>query len=196
MITFTDLVISILIAYLIYLIFDKNKEDFTDNREAKSNINTIYNTDNLIVNNLVVDGAFNMIPRGCVVAWNNPNIPKGWALCNGQNGTPDLRGRFILGTGQGEGLSNRPFNEKGGEENHLLNDNEIPEHSHATIYFGSRDYLWAIVLAGKNCSDFINNTNALFRLTDIKPIKGDNVIQNTNPHNNMPPFFVLYYTNF
>ena len=25
------------------------------------------------------------------------NIPKGWALCNGSNGTPDLTGRFLEG---------------------------------------------------------------------------------------------------
>ena len=30
-------------------------------------------------------------------------IPDGWALCDGQNSTPDLRGRFILGrTNDGE----------------------------------------------------------------------------------------------
>jgi len=27
------------------------------------------------------------------------NIPTGWALCNGENGTPDLRDRFITGAG-------------------------------------------------------------------------------------------------
>jgi hypothetical protein len=26
------------------------------------------------------------------------NIPTGWSLCDGQNGTPDLRGRFIKGS--------------------------------------------------------------------------------------------------
>jgi microcystin-dependent protein len=26
-------------------------------------------------------------------------IPVGWVLCNGQNGTPDLRNRFIVGAG-------------------------------------------------------------------------------------------------
>ena len=26
-------------------------------------------------------------------------IPKGWTLCNGQNNTPDLRNRFIVGAG-------------------------------------------------------------------------------------------------
>lgn len=25
------------------------------------------------------------------------SIPAGWALCNGSNGTPDLRNRFVLG---------------------------------------------------------------------------------------------------
>jgi microcystin-dependent protein len=28
-----------------------------------------------------------------------PTIPTGWALCNGSNGTPDLRDRFIVGAG-------------------------------------------------------------------------------------------------
>lgn len=27
------------------------------------------------------------------------DIPAGWALCDGNNGTPDLRDRFVLGAG-------------------------------------------------------------------------------------------------
>ena len=27
--------------------------------------------------------------------WSGATAPDGWALCNGQNGTPDLRGRFV-----------------------------------------------------------------------------------------------------
>lgn len=27
------------------------------------------------------------------------DIPAGWALCNGSNGTPDLRDRFVIGAG-------------------------------------------------------------------------------------------------
>ena len=37
----------------------------------------------------------NILPRGTIVAWNHTTAPAGWALCDGQNGTPDLRGRFI-----------------------------------------------------------------------------------------------------
>lgn len=35
-------------------------------------------------------------------------IPAGWALCDGSNGTPDLRSRFIVGAGPGEGSSYAP----------------------------------------------------------------------------------------
>ena len=39
------------------------------------------------------------VPAGVIVMWSGvvALIPLGWALCDGTNGTPDLRGRFILG---------------------------------------------------------------------------------------------------
>jgi microcystin-dependent protein len=44
---------------------------------------------------------------------------------------PDLRGRTIIGTGQGIGLTNRPLSSTGGEEVHTLITEEIPAHSHS-----------------------------------------------------------------
>lgn len=40
-------------------------------------------------------------PSGMIVMWSGSigSIPTGWALCNGDNGTPDLRNRFIVGAG-------------------------------------------------------------------------------------------------
>ena len=40
-------------------------------------------------------------PAGVIVLWSGSigSIPSGWALCNGSNGTPDLRNRFIVGAG-------------------------------------------------------------------------------------------------
>lgn len=61
---------------------------------------------------------------------NTYSIPSGWAECNGQNGTPDLRGRFILGRGQGTGLSNRTYGDIDGHETHTLTTSEMPSHTH------------------------------------------------------------------
>ena len=42
------------------------------------------------------------IPSGVIVMWSGSiaSIPSGWYLCNGSNGTPDLRNRFIIGAYQ------------------------------------------------------------------------------------------------
>lgn len=41
------------------------------------------------------------IPQGGIILWHGilADIPSGWALCNGSNGTPDLRDRMVLGAG-------------------------------------------------------------------------------------------------
>lgn len=42
-----------------------------------------------------------VMPTGIVMMWSgsSASIPYGWALCNGSNGTPDLRNRFVVGAG-------------------------------------------------------------------------------------------------
>lgn len=39
------------------------------------------------------------LPIGAIIIWNKTiaEIPEDWALCNGSNGTPDLRGYFVRG---------------------------------------------------------------------------------------------------
>ena len=39
--------------------------------------------------------------KGIILAWYGDirNIPEGWELCDGKKGTPDLRNRFIIGSG-------------------------------------------------------------------------------------------------
>lgn len=41
------------------------------------------------------------LPAGVIVLWSGAAnaIPTGWYLCNGANGTPDLRDRFVVGAG-------------------------------------------------------------------------------------------------
>ena len=49
---------------------------------------------------LAAQAAF-LVPQGGIIMWSGAiaAIPGGWALCNGANGTPDLRDRFVVGAG-------------------------------------------------------------------------------------------------
>ena len=42
-----------------------------------------------------------VVPKGTIVLWSGTiaTIPNGWVLCDGTNGTPDLRNRFVVGAG-------------------------------------------------------------------------------------------------
>ncbi len=69
------------------------------------------------------------VPFGAIVIWSGSlnNIPSGWSLCNGSNGTPDLRERFVLGTTTDVGG-------RGGASDVTLTVSNIPPHTHN--YFG------------------------------------------------------------
>lgn len=44
------------------------------------------------------------LPAGAIIMWSGTlsSIPANWQLCDGTSGTPDLRGRFIMGVSTGE----------------------------------------------------------------------------------------------
>ncbi len=41
------------------------------------------------------------VPKGLILLWSGSvdSIPNGFQLCDGKNGTPDLRDRFVVGAG-------------------------------------------------------------------------------------------------
>ena len=67
------------------------------------------------------------VPSGLIAMWSGEatSIPAGWALCDGQNGTPDLRDRFIVGAG-----NEYDVGDTGGEASHTLTIDEMPSHNH------------------------------------------------------------------
>lgn len=68
------------------------------------------------------------VPLGGIIMWSGASnaIPTGWALCDGKNGTPDLRDKFIVGAGN----AYRP-GDAGGEVTVRLTTNELPAHTHS-----------------------------------------------------------------
>lgn len=68
-------------------------DDVKDGSITNSKINSELKTGTSI--------GYGLIPRGCIVMWSGTiaNIPTGWHLCDGTNGTPNLMDRFIVGAG-------------------------------------------------------------------------------------------------
>jgi len=53
------------------------------------------------------------LPIGTIIAWENAAIPSGWAVCDGQDGRPNLIGKFVRGAS-----SDGQVRATGGAENH------------------------------------------------------------------------------
>jgi hypothetical protein len=72
-----------------------------------------------------VDG---VIPVGGIILWSGSvaSIPAGWQLCNGTNGTPDLRDRFVVGAGSTYNPGNT-----GGSTTHRHDISVSAAHSHS-----------------------------------------------------------------
>lgn len=83
---------------------------------------------NLSSDNYVWIFAANTIHVGMIVMWSGKitEIPSGWALCNGKNGTPNLTDKFIIAAG-----SKYSVGSTGGLERVTLSIQEIPRHNHS-----------------------------------------------------------------
>jgi microcystin-dependent protein len=108
--------------------------------------------------NLVLeDGNGNLssigFPSGLIMIWRPPATafsstgiiipPSGWAICDGENGTPDLRGRFVVGSTNASinktlptGITSKTYTSTitnsivGGAETVELTKSQMPRHKH------------------------------------------------------------------
>lgn len=69
-------------------------------------------------------------PIGMIEMWSGSvaTIPNGYLLCDGTNGTPDLRSRFLVGAG-----SDYNVGDTGGEHETNLTTAQLPPHNHNGI---------------------------------------------------------------
>ena len=118
------------------------------------------------------------VPSGCILAYSGEaeTVPEGWAVCDGQNGTPDLRGRFILGVSE-----THPMGETGGAEEVTLTVEQMPSHSHLGGITANITYKFAT--STSSAARDANNIN-----TGNTKATGDD-----QPHPNIPPYYALIY---
>ena len=97
---------------------------------------------------------YGTVPIGGIIMWSGTEEPYGWTLCDGNNETPDLRGRFVMSSTYnttieiGQQDANYNIHQIGGSQTVTLNVGELPLHTHSII---------DSINLSHNHTDYINN---------------------------------------
>jgi hypothetical protein len=86
---------------------DSNSPTFTGTPSAPTaNLST--NNTQIATTAFALAAAAAAFPIGGIIIWSGSiaNVPSGWALCDGTNGTPNLRDRFVVGAGTSYAVNN------------------------------------------------------------------------------------------
>lgn len=164
-------------------------------------------------------GNFDSIASGVITMWSGSivSVPSGWFLCDGTNGTPDLRDRFIVGAGSTYAVA-----ATGGAATVTLTLAETPIHDHTygTISSGSaglhshgindpgHTHIYNTVLTGGGRTSTGVGSTATGVQTDLRftgltlnaaGLHNHTYSGSTTPlgdgggHENRPPYFALCY---
>lgn len=139
------------------------------------------------------------VPTGAILLWSGStgSVPSGWLLCDGTNGTPDLRDRFIIGAG-----SSYAVNATGGTADAVVVSHTHtasvtdPTHTHATsIYSGTggggttgTNAKWS---AENNDAGGPNSVTTTSASTGISVTNASTGVSGTGA--NIPPYYALAY---
>jgi len=102
------------------------------------------------------------ISKGIITAWSGSiaNIPSGWYLCDGTNGTPDLRDKFIIGAG-----NSYPVGSYGGSNTVVLQTSNLPSSGLSAL---SNYYVasWAgLIKSNRNQGTYFGSPNTTYSVS-------------------------------
>ena len=172
----------------------------------------INNGDTAINGKLNVEGDIsgNLVSlKGMIVMWSGTigSIPEGWKICDGQNGTPDLRSRFVIGASlSGASLDPgltvkefKPAGNKGGVETVTLAAWQMPRHSHGLTNFINEGFnCWGQNCRSSGAQRSVESLSGKQRKTGQYGGPADmyyptDMFGGDGAHENMPPFYALAY---
>jgi microcystin-dependent protein/predicted acyltransferase (DUF342 family) len=124
--------------------------------EFHSNIDISINS---TIDNSYCFSGLGTMPMSGIIIWSGSELPDGWAYCDGDNGTPDLRGRFIIGSTYSEepltinGESTKYLLEQiGGKQYVTLEEEEMPSHSHSVEESDTTNHSHSIQTTNQNAN--------------------------------------------
>jgi hypothetical protein len=177
---------------------DSNSPTFTGTPTAPT-ASAGTNTTQIATTAFVTTAVAAGVPSGVIVMWSGSiaSIPSGWYLCNGSNGTPDLRDKFVVGAG-----STYSVGGTGGsadavvvEHNHTATSTSTvndPGHSHTYTRYSS-----LLPQAGfdTNCWTGTSTQNTSTKTTGITVATTTTVAStgSSGTNANLPPYYALAY---
>ena len=131
------------------------------------------------------------VPTGCILIWSGStgSIPSGFLLCDGTNGTPDLRNSFIVGAG-----NSYTVGQTGGSADAI-----VVSHTHtATVtdpgHFHSIGYSYSLFSLGATASLILGGTTGTdTKTTGITVATSNSTTGVSGTNANLPPYLGIQF---
>jgi hypothetical protein len=135
------------------------------------------------------------IPSGCILIWSGSigSVPSGFLLCDGTNGTPDLRNSFVLGAGNTYAVAQTGGSADAIVVSHTHTATSVvtdPGHSH-TIPGNFSTYGGGNSSGANNTFGLQPNTNSSTTGITVATTNSTTGVSGTNA--NLPPYYALAY---
>jgi len=160
-------------------------------QKFRSSFSILHNDVSTLSKKLTSLQEINKAAIGTIAIWKGSQntIPSGWVFCDGNNGTPDLTDKFVLGAGSRQVFSS------GGSEEVKLSILEMPSHAHEFLDHATKHYTVRHAYAYNYKTGSWEESSLL---EEIGHQNDDNrriteYVGNGRAHENMPPFFTLCY---
>jgi hypothetical protein len=144
------------------------------------------------------------VPSGCILIWSGSvgSIPSGFVLCDGNNGTPDLRNSFILGAG-----NTYTVGQTGGSTDAIVVSHthsasssssssvSDPSHSHGLAQSGTSGPGGYYGAASNQAYNMVIGTNDAYTGISVSTSTSTsiNATGTSGANANMPPYYALAY---
>ena len=159
-----------------------------------------------------------IIPSGIITMWSGSiaTIPAGWALCNGQNGTPNLIDRFVIMAGSTYNVGSIGGSKDAivvshthtqAAHNHTATTDSSGAHTHSLVgtrsdgytYYGATKFYTTSSSGPISSTDALKDTGVLssgahthsLTTTTVTPAINSTGSDGTNA--NLPPYYALAY---